>query len=176
MIIFREFRCRYANEFLFNAEFHFCAIFKVPSGAPANVSNIPTTAAGQLVFTWEEPDCGSRRGKIVQYDYNIGVYSEAGLYTEWTINGSTPGTIVIFNDLPVNTQFQFRVRALTSAGSGPFSNHMTSWTSKQNPKSKLEQYMLTRMQYKVMKIIDYYFITTLSPIFDYLLVPAQYID
>ena len=58
------------------------------------------------------------------------------MLTELTKNGSTPGTIVIFNDLQVNTQFQFRVRASTSTGPGPFSRHVIGRVFQQSIESK----------------------------------------
>ncbi len=40
---------------------------------------------------------------------------------EWFCNGSTTDTVAIFEVVPHYTEFQFRVRARTTVGYGPFS-------------------------------------------------------
>ena len=57
--------------------------------------------------------------------------------TEWDQNGTTDKTEITFEELPHDTIFQFRVRAWTSVGYGPFSNLIFAKTeAKQESNSK----------------------------------------
>ena len=59
------------------------------------------------------------------------------MVAEWTQNGSTDKIEIVFDDLPHDTMFQFRVKARTAVGPGPFSNLIFAKTSpKQEPNSK----------------------------------------
>ncbi len=61
------------------------------------------------------------------YEYEFDIYSEETMIG-WFRNGSTPDTHAIFEGLPHYTEFKFRVKALTSVGSGPFSQFVIGRT------------------------------------------------
>ena len=52
---------------------------------------------------------------------------------EFPDKGFTNDTVVIFIELPHDTLFQFRVRAMTSAGAGPYSDFAFAKTPKPDP-------------------------------------------
>ena len=57
---------------------------------------------------------------------------------EYAKNGSILDPQITFGDLQHNTMYQFRVRALTSVGPGPFSDTVTASTppNEKQPPSK----------------------------------------
>ena len=61
-----------------------------------------------------------QNGVITVYEYELDIYPVA-LGEEWPDKGFINDTVIIFLELPHDTLFQFRVRALTSAGPGPYS-------------------------------------------------------
>ena len=81
----------------------------------------------QLSFLWQPPPEDDRNGLITLYEYEFNVYEES-VVTEWGQNGTTNKTEIIFEELPHNTMFQFRVRAWTSVGYGPFSGPVFATT------------------------------------------------
>ena len=90
----------------------------------------------QLSFRWQPPPKDDRNGLITQYEYEFDVFLES-MVTEWVQNGTTNKTEIIFTELQHDTAFQFRVRARTSAGPGPFCNLIIATTlPRQLPNSK----------------------------------------
>ena len=73
---------------------------------------------------------------ITLYEFEFDVYKES-MVTEWGQNGTTDKLEIVFDELPHDTMFQFRVRARTSIGPGPFSEPVVATTPpKQGPNSK----------------------------------------
>ncbi len=93
----------------------------ITSSAP---SKPPTNIKYQLVddvtltFTWDMPECGSRRGEITKYEYAFGL--DGGHISDgWT----TPeNRVAYFDSLDYFKDYIFQVRADTAGGSGPFSD------------------------------------------------------
>ena len=93
-----------------------------PVAAPENVlPNQEWISQGQIGFSWQPPPKEDQNGVIILYEYELEIYPVA-LREEWPKRGTTPDTFIILLDLPDDTLFQFQVRALTSAGAGPYSN------------------------------------------------------
>ncbi|XP_072050189.1 tyrosine-protein phosphatase Lar-like [Amphiura filiformis] len=91
-----------------------------PDAPPEKIKPGEGNSKGQLRFSWQPPPEDNRNGVIILYEYQFDIHSEAML-TEWAVNDTTDGTSAVFTNLPHDTQFQFRIRALTSVGHGPFS-------------------------------------------------------
>ena len=72
------------------------------------------------------PSCGTRCGEINTYEYRFGKFGD-----QQTL-GSTNTEGIIFIELAPNTDYIFQVRALTSAGYGPYTENTTITTVK-NP-------------------------------------------
>ena len=61
---------------------------------------------------------------MYEYEFDI---AEARMM-KWFRNGSTPNQFATFEDLAHYTEFQFRVKALTLIGPGPFSEFIIGMT------------------------------------------------
>ena len=111
--------------------------FTDPEAAPENVlPNDKWISQGQVGFTWQPPPEEERNGVIILYEYEIDV-NPVALGEEFPDKGFTNETAIIFIELPQNTLFQFRVRAMTSAGAGPYSDFTFAKTPNTDPsKSK----------------------------------------
>ncbi|XP_072050186.1 protein sidekick-1-like [Amphiura filiformis] len=98
-----------------------------PDAPPGDIEHSDGNIKEQLSFSWQPPSEDECNSDIILYEYQFDIYAEAES-NEWPRNGSTSDTSVIFGHLPHYTEFQFRVRALTSVGTGPFSKFVTAWT------------------------------------------------
>ncbi|XP_072050190.1 uncharacterized protein [Amphiura filiformis] len=99
-----------------------------PDAPPEKIEPGDENTKGQLSFSWQPPPEDNCNGVITLYEYQFDIYSEA-MVTDWAVNGTTEDTYATFEDLPYDTQFQFRIRALTSVGPGPFSQFIIARTS-----------------------------------------------
>ena len=98
--------------------------FLVPSGSPTNVESDPSVAK-QLSFTWNPPTCGFRNGELTNYEYAFGLDIDEPHY------GSTEpdNPMINFANLEHFTKYQYKVRAKTSVGAGPYSDVITTSTA-----------------------------------------------
>ena len=71
----------------------------------------------QLSFSWDQPQCGERHGRIIGYDFKFGEDIKDDTTTEVISTNCTSAT---FYDLEHYTKYEFQVRATSSVGSGPF--------------------------------------------------------
>ncbi|XP_076353516.1 tyrosine-protein phosphatase Lar-like isoform X3 [Tachypleus tridentatus] len=86
-----------------------------PTAPPQNISNhlqSPTT----VLVTWSPPLRQYINGKIILYQIQFYRASDQNPETK-----NTTLTRLVFSDLDENTEYLFRVRAMTSAGFGPWS-------------------------------------------------------
>ena len=104
----------YTVEF-YSRLFCVCPCYLVPSGTTKDLT-IADVNTQQISFGWSPPECGKRHGKIVFYEYQFGEDILDGRYT----STSTTSMIAQLNDLSPSTWYDFRVRAHTTQGGGPF--------------------------------------------------------
>ena len=77
-----------------------------------------------LVFEWDEIPCGSRRGSIIQYHYEL--YNDDDMMVT---DGNVTSRYVLLEMLTACSVYKFQVAAWTSIGNGPYSEHFTTNTS-----------------------------------------------
>ena len=95
-----------------------------PDAAPINIeadNSIPQ----ELTYSWKPPPESDRNGIIQFYEYEL-----------WEVGdnkpkqyGSTKETTVTFTQLLHYTDYEFKIRASTSQGGGPFSEPIPAKTS-----------------------------------------------
>ncbi len=93
-----------------------CLIIPAPVAAPINLQYSATTDS--LTFTWDEIPCGSRGGSITSYDYTFDL---------------TPGSVTrrseAFDQLTACTNYNFKVKGVNSASSGPYTSELSATTA-----------------------------------------------
>ncbi|XP_072019217.1 receptor-type tyrosine-protein phosphatase F-like [Amphiura filiformis] len=87
----------------------------VPSGPPNNVM-LRRQYQRELTFTWDIPTCSQRNGEIVGYRYTLHDNINRTVDERYTI-----GKEVTITGLIPFTSYEFRVRAATREGYGPYS-------------------------------------------------------
>ncbi|XP_043196400.1 tyrosine-protein phosphatase Lar-like isoform X3 [Amphibalanus amphitrite] len=88
-----------------------------PSGPPSNVSfRFQTT--DRVAFTWDPPRSDQRNGKIT--GYSVRFHKKGNMDHVQRLHPNE--TKVVFARLEENTEYEFRVLANTSVGSGPWSS------------------------------------------------------
>ena len=89
----------------------------VPDGAPRNVSSTNVTSSSARL-QWDAPARQHRNGIIVLYEV---LYRLRDNYIDdWTTNTSEPS--VVIEGLEPQHDYEFRMRAYTNRGGGPWSN------------------------------------------------------
>ena len=103
----------------------------IPKGAPQNVRAI-TESATSIKVTWESPDPWVRYGKITKYliSYKMSAGGEERAKT-FLVTDENVRLQLIIDNLQVNTDYSFNLKAYTSAGEGPSSISVTSKTDNQ---------------------------------------------
>ncbi|XP_072023791.1 receptor-type tyrosine-protein phosphatase F-like [Amphiura filiformis] len=87
----------------------------VPILPPANVQ---VTATDRMIdFTWDLVPCGSRMGAHNTYRFEFEPYTPE----RRVLNATTPRTGFTRPQVKCNTEYTFRVAAVTNTGTGPFS-------------------------------------------------------
>ena len=110
-----------------------CCLLLGPSDHPSMINS--TSDVHEIDITWDSPPCGTRCGKIVKYEYIIGKFGDQ------QTSGSTYEKGISFSSLKPHTDYLFQVRAVTLAGSGPYTERTTITTDKEPGKFiNLEQY------------------------------------
>ena len=83
--------------------------------SPQNVTAVNATSSS-ITWTWDKPP--NHSNKITHY--------QAQMYTDLDTVNITTGTYYNWNGLSANTQYWFRVRAVTGSGN---SGSWSSWTN-----------------------------------------------
>nr|CAD7398702.1 unnamed protein product [Timema poppensis] len=96
-----------------------------PSGPPTNISYHFQTP-DVVSVTWTAPLREHRNGQITRYDVQF--HKKADRTT--IIDRNTTATKAVFTNLEDHTDYVFHVRAHTSQGAGPFSEHLTVSTER----------------------------------------------
>ncbi len=91
-----------------------------PSGSPQRVF-IATVSQTTAVVDWIGPTCVERNGEIRNYEYEYEALDPFGSPWEQVKRGSSPQTQVELSNLVPDWLYRFRVRAVNSKGSGPYS-------------------------------------------------------
>jgi netrin-G3 ligand len=94
-------------------------LFSVPTGAPQNFTAIgisPTSVRLQ----WDPPDKKHRNGEIIFYEV---MYHQQKQRTD-DLTTNTTETYVIVEGLQPVTDYNFKIRAYTAIGPGPWSNRL----------------------------------------------------
>ncbi len=89
-----------------------------PSGSPQRVV-IGTVSQTTAVMDWNGPTCVERNGEIRNYEYEYEALDH--WVPDKVKSGSSPQSRVELSNLVPYTRYGFRVRAVNSKGSGPYS-------------------------------------------------------
>ena len=87
-----------------------------PSAPPDNVEHINVTDVS-VSFAWDEVPCGSRRGNIIDYSYELRTSLGDDIKSD-----TTSARSLSFTELLPCTDYIFKVAARTSVDIGPYSN------------------------------------------------------
>ena len=90
----------------------------VPSAQPPNVE-LTEVQPSSLTFTWQSLPCTTRNGEVT-YQYELLHQSNV------IISQRTSDTSALLSPVIANTDYEFRVAASTSAGTGPYSTVRTN--------------------------------------------------
>ncbi|XP_063235458.1 tyrosine-protein phosphatase Lar isoform X2 [Bacillus rossius redtenbacheri] len=96
-----------------------------PSGPPTNISHRFQTP-DVVCVTWAPPLREHRNGQVTRYDLQF--HKKVDRTT--IVDRNTTATKAVFTNLEENTDYVFHVRAHTSQGGGPFSEHITVHTER----------------------------------------------
>ena len=94
-----------------------------PSAPPSGVEKIITTR--QLIFTWTAPECIEQNGIITGYAVDFGVF--LGVENQSIIK-NVETRMFIASDLTPGVTYGFKVAAKTTAGVGPFTGSLLTFT------------------------------------------------
>ena len=96
----------------------------VPETSPQNVECDNSTRK-VLEFTWDPPESRFQNGIIISYDYQIGIDLDNPYDIE---EGTVNDPIKRFDDLDDCQCYEYRVRARTSVGPGPYTDIIKACT------------------------------------------------
>ena len=115
----------------------------VPSGSPdiQEALNVSSTA---ILVTWTEVNARDRNGIIITYEVD---YQPANRFNDSDIVDivNTTNTSIVLQNLHEFVQYNITVRAYTSIGPGPFSEHELSITQEARKSLNMKFYVVYRL-------------------------------
>ena len=103
-------------------------VFSAPSAAPTSVSVSEVTSTS-ITVQWGPVNCTKRNGDITGYSVRYGVQGSAvGDGTVEMVSGNSSGGMYVISGLTAATVYTVEVAAVNSAGTGVYSNLLTTLT------------------------------------------------
>ena len=99
-----------------------------PSAAP-NFVSVPDVTSSNITVQWRQVPCIHRNGDIIGYPVRYGEVGIAvGNRTIMTVSGDSSGGMYTITGLSTDTVYTVEVAAKTSAGTGVYSQLITSYS------------------------------------------------
>ena len=103
-------------------------VFSAPSAAPTSVS-VSEVTSSSITVQWGPVNCTKRNGDITGYSVRYGVQGSAvGDRTVEMVSGNSSGGMYVISGLTAAIVHTVEVAAVNSAGTGVYSNLLTTLT------------------------------------------------
>ena len=99
-----------------------------PVGSPINILRT-NNQKRSLKFQWNQPPCGTRNGNITSYSYRLDDPIRGTTVMDFLSHSNIGVTEVEIQELIPFVEYEFRVRAYTSVGPGPYSDPLKARTA-----------------------------------------------